>query len=258
MIVVNVSNNQSPTITITAPSNETVYSAPASINITATASDADGTIKDVKFYNGATLLYTDTSYPFTYTWTQVATGTYSITAVATDNNSATTTSTAITVIVNTTQSISLSSGWNLISINVVPFKNDISFIFESLGSNLLTVKDANGFYDPSQTAFKNSLSTIELGKGYLVKVATATTLSVVGQPAPATSIKLKSGWNLIGYPKQSAGTITNSLSGIWTQFLQLKDFNGFYIKNGTMNSLNNMSPNAGYFIKVNADCTLNY
>jgi len=88
--------NIAPTVSITAPAT-TSFTAPASITITATANDADGTIASVKFYNGATLLSTVTTSPYTYNWTGVATGTYSITAVATDNSGATTTSAAKSV-----------------------------------------------------------------------------------------------------------------------------------------------------------------
>jgi GH35 family endo-1,4-beta-xylanase len=88
--------NTAPTVSLTAPT-ATSFTAPASITITSTAADADGTIASVKFYNGATLLSTVTTSPYTYTWTGVATGTYSITAIATDNSGATTTSTAKSV-----------------------------------------------------------------------------------------------------------------------------------------------------------------
>jgi hypothetical protein len=257
-IAVNVSSNQVPTVSITAPTNNATYTAPASITITAIAADADGTIASVKFYNGTTLLGTVTTSPYSYSWTSVAAGTYIITAVATDNVGGTTTSTAITVIVNATQTITLSAGWNILSFNVQPTNMAVSSVFGSLGTNLLTVKNADGFYDPTQAAFQNSLINIENGKGYLVKVTTATTLSVTGSLVGATSLSLKSGWNLVGFPKQTTGAITTVLTGIWTSFTQMKDFNGFYIKGGTLNSLTNMIPNSGYFINVNADCILTY
>ncbi|MBL0051054.1 MAG: hypothetical protein IPP29_05735 [Bacteroidetes bacterium] len=77
--------NLAPTITINTPVANSNFVAPASINITATASDADGTIKNVKFYNGTTLLFTDLVAPYSYTWANVPIGTYTIKAKATDN-----------------------------------------------------------------------------------------------------------------------------------------------------------------------------
>lgn len=92
--------NVSPTVSITAPTNNSTYTAPASITLTANASDADGTISKVEFFNGATSLGSKTSAPYTVTWSNVAAGSYSITAVATDNAGATTTSSAVGVTVN--------------------------------------------------------------------------------------------------------------------------------------------------------------
>ncbi|MBC7390554.1 MAG: carbohydrate-binding protein [Opitutaceae bacterium] len=77
--------NNAPSISFTAPVNNTVLTAPASINLATTATVTGGTISSVKFYNGATLLSTDNTLPYAYSWTNVAAGSYSIRAVATDN-----------------------------------------------------------------------------------------------------------------------------------------------------------------------------
>ena len=53
--------NQPPTVSITRPSAGATFNAPASITVTATASDTDGTIAKVAFYRGSTLLGSDTS-----------------------------------------------------------------------------------------------------------------------------------------------------------------------------------------------------
>jgi parallel beta-helix repeat protein len=93
--------NVLPSVNISAPTTGASYTAPASITLTATASDSDGTINSVQFYNGTTALGTPiTTPPYTYTWTGVAAGTYAnITAKAIDNNLATNTSAAISVTV---------------------------------------------------------------------------------------------------------------------------------------------------------------
>jgi len=93
--------NSAPTVSITSPANNSSYTTPASITINATASDTDGTVSKVEFYNGATKLGEDTSSPYTYTWTNVSAGTYSLNAKATDDDGATTTSNTINVTVST-------------------------------------------------------------------------------------------------------------------------------------------------------------
>jgi hypothetical protein len=94
--------NIPPTVSITAPANGASFTAPASINITANAADADGSVTNVQFFNGTTSLGTDNTAPYSFSWTGVAAGTYSITAKATDNRGATTTSAAVSVTVTGT------------------------------------------------------------------------------------------------------------------------------------------------------------
>lgn len=74
-----------PVITLTSPAVTATFMAPATINLAATATVSGGTISNVRFYNGTTLLNTDNTSPFSYSWTNVAAGTYSVRAVATDN-----------------------------------------------------------------------------------------------------------------------------------------------------------------------------
>ena len=91
--------NQLPTSSITAPVNNALFVAPASVAINANAADADGTITNVQFYNGATLIGADATAPYSFTWTNVVAGTYTITSKATDNNGAVTSSSPITIVV---------------------------------------------------------------------------------------------------------------------------------------------------------------
>jgi hypothetical protein len=69
------------------------------VNLEAVASDPEGTVTQVAFYAGASLIGTVTTAPFATTWTGVPAGTYSLTAVAIDNVGVATTSTPITITV---------------------------------------------------------------------------------------------------------------------------------------------------------------
>ncbi|MFM7024329.1 MAG: discoidin domain-containing protein [Flavobacteriales bacterium] len=106
-ITVNTPANVAPTVSLTSPSNNAVFTSPAAISIAANAADADGTVSKVDFYNGATLLGTDNTAPYTFTWSNVGTGTYAITAKATDNSNAETTSAAVNVTVNAATNVNL-------------------------------------------------------------------------------------------------------------------------------------------------------
>lgn len=94
-------SNQAPSVSVTAPSNGATYTAGDNVTITATASDSDGSVSSVAFYQGSTLLGTDTSSPYSYSWNNVSAGSYSITAKATDNDGASTTSSSVSITVNT-------------------------------------------------------------------------------------------------------------------------------------------------------------
>jgi chitodextrinase len=95
--VTSVSCSVAPTVSLATPIVS--GSAPASVTLSATASVSCGAITKVEFYNGSTLIGSSTATPYTFNWTNVATGTYSLTAKAYANNTSTT-SGAISITVN--------------------------------------------------------------------------------------------------------------------------------------------------------------
>jgi len=77
--------NVLPTVTITAPTSGATYAAPATINLSATATPGTGaTVKQVDYYAGSTLIGTATTVPYTAVWSNVAAGSYTLTAVVID------------------------------------------------------------------------------------------------------------------------------------------------------------------------------
>lgn len=91
------SANPSPIVSITSPANNTTFGSAPTITITATASDSNGSIQKVEFYNGTQLLGEDTTSPYSFTMSNVSGGKYSLNAKATDNQGATTTSKPISI-----------------------------------------------------------------------------------------------------------------------------------------------------------------
>ncbi|MBL7818147.1 MAG: T9SS type A sorting domain-containing protein [Saprospiraceae bacterium] len=85
--------NAAPTVTLTAPTNNSV--AVTNLTLTASASDIDGTISQVNFYTVVgpsktgqytrTLLGSATSAPYSYTWSNIPGSFYSVQAEAVDN-----------------------------------------------------------------------------------------------------------------------------------------------------------------------------
>jgi hypothetical protein len=99
-ITINTPINQPPTCSITTPTANAIFTAPATVSIAANAADDDGTISKVVFYSNAGMLFEDVSAPYGYDWTSVPPGVYLITAVATDNLGTTTTSSPISITIN--------------------------------------------------------------------------------------------------------------------------------------------------------------
>jgi glucose/arabinose dehydrogenase/regulation of enolase protein 1 (concanavalin A-like superfamily) len=104
----NVVVNTSPSVAITSPTSVSDFSAPATIEITASASDAEGSVAQVEFLSGNALLGSDTTSPYAFTWSSVAAGTYSLAARATDNQGAARTSAPVVVTVGAS---ALSAPW---------------------------------------------------------------------------------------------------------------------------------------------------
>ena len=92
--------NQAPTVSLTSPSTGAAYNAPATITISANASDSDGTISRMQFYSNNQLIGTDTSSPYSFNWSNVAAGNYSLQAIVTDNGGIAVGSNVVSITVN--------------------------------------------------------------------------------------------------------------------------------------------------------------
>jgi hypothetical protein len=84
--------NVPPVISWVVPTNNSTFIQPKTITLTASATDADGTVTNVAFFNGTTLLGNVTSgvgNQYSLTWSNAAVGSYTLSARATDNSGAT-------------------------------------------------------------------------------------------------------------------------------------------------------------------------
>jgi len=84
--------------TVSLSTTVTTFDDPGVVDLTATASDVDGTIEKVEFYDATTLIATVLSSPYTYSATALTAGLHTFTAKAYDNSGATATATAQAVI----------------------------------------------------------------------------------------------------------------------------------------------------------------
>ena len=94
--------NVAPVVSWLLPTNNTLFIQPQTITLTASASDADGIVTNVAFFNGPNLLgniATGFANEFSLVWSNVIPAIYNLTAVVTDNSGATNNSSATIEIV---------------------------------------------------------------------------------------------------------------------------------------------------------------
>ena len=101
--------NQPPAVGISGPPNGATFTAPANVAITASATDTDGTVAKVEFFDSATKLGEDTngSDGWSLIWLNAPAGTHTLTARATDNGAAVTTSSAVVITVRTPAAVTI-------------------------------------------------------------------------------------------------------------------------------------------------------
>lgn len=107
-VMVTSTLNVPPTVSLTAPTDNATITEGNAVTISATASDFDGTIQQVDFYQNNALISTVTTPPYTIQWNPTA-GSYAITAKATDNGGAASTSTPSNVTISPLMSCTTTS-----------------------------------------------------------------------------------------------------------------------------------------------------
>ena len=105
-----------PDVSLVQPVDGSTYTAPAAVLLEAAAT-ADGTVAQVSFYTGTTLLATVPNSPYAWTWREVAAGTYQLYAVAHDTTGLTGTSPAVFISV---LSSATPQPWCALSVSVDP------------------------------------------------------------------------------------------------------------------------------------------
>jgi plastocyanin len=155
------SANLPPTANITNPPAGKVFAAPANVTLQASASDTDGTVTNVQFRVGSTVLINDNAAPYSAVTNNMPAGNYTLFAIASDNNGATGTNqinisvvNPVTVLLSAPQpvptgkfrfSYTADTGLNYIvqrSTNLVS-TNWISLATNIAGSSLINFTDLN-------------------------------------------------------------------------------------------------------------------
>ncbi|MEV0716454.1 glycoside hydrolase family 6 protein [Asanoa sp. NPDC050611] len=105
--------NTAPTVSLTSPTSGATFAAGAAIPLAATASDVEGPISRVEFLIDGTVVNSDTTAPYSYSATSVASGSHTAAARAFDSAGLSTTTSAVPFTVgggSTTPTLQASTG----------------------------------------------------------------------------------------------------------------------------------------------------
>ncbi|RQO66650.1 hypothetical protein DBR40_22515 [Pedobacter sp. KBW01] len=211
--IVMVTINTLPTVAISSSANNTVFTAGSNLTINANATDTDGTISKVEFYEGANLLGQSTTAPYSFSWNNPASGNYNLTAKVTDNNGGTTVSGIVMVTINTLPTVAISSpannavftaGSNLtINANATDTDGTISKVEFYEGANLLgqstTAPYSFSWNNPASGNYNLTAKVTDNNGGTTVSdivMVTINTLPTVTISSPANNAVFNAGTNV--------------------------------------------------------------
>jgi len=234
----------------------------------ATASyDPDGFITNYKWDFGDGNITSTTEKIITHSYPLK--GDYVVNLTITDNSSTTNSTTRYVQVVLIDITIDLYTGWNLISLPLMPEETSIAFVLSPINGNYSIIWEYNASdtsdhwkkYDPG-VPFGNDLTNMEPGKGYWILMTSDNTLPISGTVPVSTDIVLKTGWNLMGYNSLDSQPVAEALSSIsgncsivWTY--NASDTADHWKKYDPsvpfVNDLTIVEPGKGYWIMMTSD-----
>ena len=251
-------SNPTPTVTITAPANNTISCSGTAITINANPTITTGSISKVDFYDGTTLLGTDNTSPYSYTWASPSTGAHTIGVIATSAVNVASTKVTETITVNAIPAIPTVTSpvnytQNATAVTLTATGTALKWYTIVTGGTALTATPI-----PATTAIgttnyyvSQTVNTCESARA---------TIAVVVSAPISQKVSLKVGWNIIGCPISGSTAIAKALSSIWTNVETVKNLDSFYSSANApaLNSLTTVEWGKGYMIKVTKACDLDW
>ena len=163
--------------------------------------------------------------------------------------------------------IELVKGWNLFSFNVTPDDSRPEVLLASIEGQYKVVRgfdEGSWTYYPNPSSRRTTLEAMDPYHGYWIKMNGAATLTVTGEPvAEDTPLLLNEGWNSVSYLPEESTSVSEALSSIDGMYTAVLGFEGrglsYYPQlSAEMNSLQDLTPGHGYWIRMSAPAILVY
>ncbi|WP_181149245.1 hypothetical protein [Salinibacter sp. 10B] len=158
----------------------------------------------------------------------------------------------------TSQNITLTSGWNLISSRLTPSDGSMDVLFSDVETDLAIVQNQQGdAYDP--TSSSNSLETWDDSQGYRVYMTTDRTMTIDGTALESPSLTLNEGWNIVPYYPSSKMPVDDAFASIIDKVDIVKDQAGnSYIPARGLDEIGSLQPGQAYKVYVSASTSFSY
>ncbi len=159
--------------------------------------------------------------------------------------------------------ISLVSGWNLISLPLIPENTSISAVLADVLTDVLKVwsyAEATGTWLSYVPGGPPSLTTMEDGEGYWIEMSDNVTLTVHGveMPAPPAlppTYSLVAGWNLIGFKSLEAMNASSYLgTSVAADTIRIYGYADATYTGVALSA--NLNPGMGYWIAMDDSGTI--
>jgi hypothetical protein len=153
------------------------------------------------------------------------------------------------------QEVSLKEGWNLISFYVEADDMTPATVLGSIKDKLVQIKNLKNSYNPTLPAFINTLKGLNVKDGYWVKMDAEVSFELEGSVPEGASIPVRTGWNLVGYPRENGAAPADELTSLGNTVLQFKNLKDSYnpALPAFINTLKVIAPGLGYWLNVNDD-----
>ena len=163
--------------------------------------------------------------------------------------------------------VTLSSGYNLISLLLIPINNSLDSVFRNNVIEVLRYRNnkfENAYFD-SNWKSDFGFNSVSINEGYFVKAASSRVLIFTGRlDRTARNIQLKQGMNLVGFSGQTASQISTIFSQSNVSEVDSFENDGYLIATKypgqwySTEGLTQIVPGKGYFVKANTDSAWSY